>query len=92
MREEIEIATKKLDYWIEIHKGKAFDPFDGLNAWVRPFAFGTLGRQLLQQGVRRFPLNLRPLLGIRSSLSSKGMGFLARGYLKMFLFFGQAFE
>src|SRR6185437_6457373 len=37
----------------------------------------------LQQGVRRFPLNLRPLLGIKKECSSKGMGFLARGFLRL---------
>jgi hypothetical protein len=67
----------------------AYDPFDGLNAWVRPLAFGSLGKQLLQQGVRRFPLNVRPLLGIRPAPSSKGYGYLARGYLKLHRLTGQ---
>jgi polysaccharide biosynthesis protein VpsJ len=55
-----------------------------LNAWLRPVAFGRLGRQLLQQGVRRCPWNLRPLLGIQTAHSSKGFGFLARAYLKLY--------
>jgi rhamnogalacturonyl hydrolase YesR len=73
-----------LDAWLERHNYSAYDPFDGLNAWVRPLAFGRLGRQILQQGVRRFPINLRPILGIRRSVSSKGFGYLARGYLKLY--------
>ena len=40
-------------------------------------------RIVLQQGVRRFPLNLRPILGISKSHSSKGMGFLARAFMRM---------
>ena len=36
---------------------------------------------MLQQGVRRFPINLRPLLGVGKSRSTKGMGFLARSFI-----------
>lgn len=76
--------VRKLDAWLERHDYKAYDPFDGLNArLLRPLAVGTFGKQLLQQGVRRFPVNLRPLLGIRPEHSSKGFGYLARGYLKL---------
>lgn len=74
---------QRLDGWLQRHDYRGYDPFDGLNAWLRPLAVGKLGRQLLQQGVRRFPLNLRPLLGIRPSVSSKGFGYLARAYLKL---------
>ena len=38
---------------------------------------------MLQQGVRRFPLNLRPLLGIPKEPFDKGMGFLARGFMRL---------
>jgi rhamnogalacturonyl hydrolase YesR len=37
-----------------------------------------------QQSVRRFPFNLRPLLAITRATSSKGMGFCALGYLRMY--------
>jgi len=74
---------QRLDSWLARKEYKAYDPFDGLNSWVRPLALGRLGKQFLQQGVRRFPLNLRPLLGIRPAPSSKGYGYLARGYLKL---------
>lgn len=74
---------RRLDSWLVRNDYRAYDPFDGLNAWLRPLAFGSFGKQLLQQGVRRFPVNLRPLLGIRPSRSSKGHGYLARAYLKL---------
>ena len=76
-------SIQRLDSWLARKDYKGYDPFDGLNAWVRPLAFGRLGKQVLQQGVRRFPVNLRPLLGIRPAPSSKGYGYLARGYLKL---------
>jgi rhamnogalacturonyl hydrolase YesR len=77
-------SIQRLDAWLVQHDFQAYDPFDGLNAWLRPLALGRLGRQLLQQGVRRCPLNLRPLLGIRPAPSSKGYGYLARGYLTLY--------
>ena len=77
-------AIRRLESWLVRNDYRAYDPFDGLNAWLRPFALGALGKQLLQQGVRRSPVNLRPLLGIRRAPSSKGYGYLARGYLKLY--------
>jgi len=80
---EFRAAACRLDAWLQCHQYRAYDPFDGLNSWARPLAIGALGRQLLQQGIRRFPFNLRPLLGVKPSVSSKGFGYLARAYLKM---------
>ncbi len=52
-------SIRRLDAWLVSHNYQAYDPFDGLNAWLRPLAVGHFGKQLLQQGVRRFPYNLR---------------------------------
>jgi rhamnogalacturonyl hydrolase YesR len=75
----------RLSAWLEANEYRGYDTFDGLNArYVRPLTFETrLLRTVLQQGVRRFPFNLRPLLGVRRAHSSKGMGFLARGFIRL---------
>jgi rhamnogalacturonyl hydrolase YesR len=75
----------RLSRWLEENDYRGYDTFDGLNArFVRPLTFETkFLRTVLQQGVRRFPLNLRPLLGITKEHSSKGMGFLARGFMRL---------
>ena len=72
--------------WLEREDFEGYDTFDGLSSPLAgiftlkvPFL-----RQVWQQGVRRFPINLRPLLGIRPAKSSKGMGFIAQGYLRLF--------
>ena len=72
------IGWKRIDY-------RGYDTFDGLNAkFARPLTFETkFLRTALQQGVRRFPINLRPLLGVAKSHSTKGMGFLARGFMRL---------
>ena len=78
-------SISRLYQWLEKNDYNAYDTFDGLSArFVRPFTFNSkLLKTVLQQGVRRFPLNLRPLLGVRKGHSSKGMGFLARGFIRL---------
>lgn len=77
-------SIQHLYNWLEKNDYRGYDTFDGLNAIVRPLTFNTkLLQTVLLQGVRRFPLNLRPLLGIRKEHSSKGMGFLAKGFMRL---------
>ncbi len=79
----IETSLERLDKWIQQNHSAGYEPFDGLGSFVRPLTFGTkLGRQALVQLVKRSPINLRPWIGIRPATSTKGMGFLARGYLR----------
>jgi hypothetical protein len=79
-------TIEHLHRWLEDHDYRGYDTFDGLNArFVRPLTFDSaLLRIVLLQGVRRFPLNLRPLLGVTPERSSKGMGFLARGFIRLY--------
>jgi polysaccharide biosynthesis protein VpsJ len=77
-------SIKVLLQWLEGNQYRGYDTFDGLNAFVRPLMFNNkLLQTMLQQGVRRFPINLRPILGISKSRSTKGMGFLARGFIRL---------
>lgn len=84
-RPEISAALEALFVWLEANDYAAYDTFDGLSArLLRPLTFEKkFLRQVLLQGVRRFPFNLRPLLGIPKSRSTKGMGFLARGFIRL---------
>ena len=86
VKQEIFQSICRLSDWLERNDYRAYDTFDGLNArFVRPLTFETdLLLTVLQQAVRRFPVNLRPILGIRKSHSTKGMGFLARGFLRLY--------
>jgi hypothetical protein len=84
-KSEILQSIGRLSSWLEKNDYRGYDTFDGLNArFVRPLTFeNNFLRTVLQQGVRRFPLNLRPLLGVRKGHSTKGMGFLARGFMRL---------
>jgi hypothetical protein len=85
-------SLRRLDQWVEQHDWKGFDTFDGLSSPLARYV--TLQhpflRQAWQQAVRRFPLNVRPILGIRPGMSSKGMGFFAQGYLRLYQADGNA--
>lgn len=85
LKTQIYDSIVSLARWLDDNDYRGYDTFDGLNArFLRPFTLETkFLRQVLQQGVRRFPINLRPVLGIPRQHSSKGMGFLARGFIRL---------
>jgi len=82
---EISNSICLLSEWLEKNDYRGYDTFDGLSAkYIRPLTFKTkLLRTVLQQGVRRFPINLRPLLGVPKSRSTKGMAYLAKGFMRL---------
>jgi rhamnogalacturonyl hydrolase YesR len=84
-KDDILDSIGRLANWLENSDYRGYDTFDGLSAqYVRALTFETkLLRTVLQQGVRRFPINLRPLLGIPRSRSTKGMAFLAKGFMRL---------
>jgi hypothetical protein len=84
-KQQIERSLDLVERWIEEHEYKGYEPFDGLTSYLYPLTFkNRLAGQVLQQGVRRFPVNLRPVLGIRPLDSTKGRGYIAWGYLKRY--------
>ncbi len=83
--DHIQAAVDRLDRWISNSGWVGHDPFDGLSTpGFNRLTFGVpILRIALQQTVRRFPLNLRPLLGITKKHSTKAMGYLATGYFRL---------
>jgi hypothetical protein len=78
-------SIRKLESWVEAHDYKAYEPFDGQSSILKPLTFNNLlAERVLQQIVRRSPVNVRPLIGVRPQESTKGRGYMAWGYLKMF--------
>ncbi len=73
MTDLIQPAIEHLDQWISQSGWVGYDPFDGLTApLARHLTLGVpLLRIALEQTVRRFPFNLRPLLGITKKHSTK---------------------
>jgi rhamnogalacturonyl hydrolase YesR len=78
-------SLKKVENWVEQRDYKAYEPFDGLSSWLRPFTFKSLFlERILQQVVRQSAINLRPLFGVKPQESTKGRGYMAWGYLEMY--------
>jgi len=66
LKSMIHESIGRLSHWLEENDYRGYDTFDGLSArFLRPFTFETkFPRIALQQSVRRFPVNLRAVLGI----------------------------
>ncbi|MGA8406717.1 MAG: hypothetical protein WB680_06025 [Candidatus Acidiferrales bacterium] len=84
-KDQIAESLGRLSDWLEKNDYRGYDTFDGLNAkYLRPLTFETnFLRTVLQQGVRRFPINLRPALAVPKSRSTKGMGYIAKGFMRL---------
>ena len=81
MKEKLKKSLRLVQSWVEERGYKGYDPGDGLTSYLRPLAFGNLlGERVLQQAIWKFPVNLRPLLGVVPLDSTKGRGFMAWGY------------
>lgn len=81
----IEASLDRLCGWVEGHQYRAYDPGDGQMSYLRELTFDSKRlERLLTAVVLRSPLNIRPLLGIRPHTSTKGMGYMAWGYLKRY--------
>jgi rhamnogalacturonyl hydrolase YesR len=85
LKPQIYESISRLSGWLEKNDYRGYDTFDGLSArFLRPLTFeNKFLRIALQQGVRRFPINLRSVIGVRKSHSTKAMGFLARGFIRL---------
>ena len=83
-------SLEALESWLLRTGYRAYDPFDGLSSYLRVFTLWMkFPQQVLQQFVRRNPVNVRPYIGIKPHTSTKGMGFLAGGYLMLYQLTGE---
>ena len=76
----------KLRAYIEAEDFKGYDPYDALNSpLLRALSFGRkYPRIVCTQLLRRLPVNLRPLLGIKKEWNPKGIGLFLWGYAKLY--------
>lgn len=81
----IQNSIKGVSNWVEAHNYKAYDPGDGDLSFLRYFTFNTpLLRQVLTAAVLRTPFHIRPWIGIRPHTSTKGMGYMGWGNVKLY--------
>ena len=85
MNEKIEQSLRRLARWVEANDYKAYDPGDGQMSFLKALTFEQpFAKRLLTGVVLRAPFNVRPLMGIKPHTSTKGMGYMAWGYTKLY--------
>jgi hypothetical protein len=86
-------SLERLESWVRDHSYSAFDPGDGQMSYLRHLTLGRIElERVLTAAVLRTPFNVRPFLGIRPHVSTKGMGYMAWGYLRLFEVLGRAVD
>jgi rhamnogalacturonyl hydrolase YesR len=85
-----EQSVRDVAKWVEDHNYKAYDPGDGDLSFLRNLTFNThFLRRALTAVVLRVPFNIRPWIGIKPHTSTKGMGYIGWGYVKMYKLTGE---
>ena len=82
----IKNATLKLLEYCRANDWAGYDPYDALNSRVfraLPFLDFKTARLVLTQGVKRCPLNLRPLLLIPKTPNPKGLALFLSSLIKL---------
>jgi hypothetical protein len=79
-------ACERLVSWLALHNWESYDCFDGANSRLVRVLAGknSLAVRLIIQLVKASPMNLRPILGIRKTISAKSVGLLASGYVGLY--------
>ncbi len=86
MTPPLDEVIRSLRTYMRAEEFRGYDPFDGL---LSPLARLPLLRRsrgyklLLQQGVKRIPFNLRPLLGIRKGCNPVTLGLYLQGLAEL---------
>lgn len=84
-RDKLRASLLRLEQWVEGHRYKGYEPFDGLSSVLGRLTFHKpLLERIVVQLVRQSPVNLRPVLGVKPQESTKGRGYMAWGYTEMF--------
>jgi len=85
----VEKSIEDVVRWVDKHKYKAYDPGDGDLSFLRYLTFDIhCLKRVLTAAVLRAPFNIRPWIGIRPHTSTKAMGYLAWGHVKMYALTG----
>jgi hypothetical protein len=79
-------ACEKLRRFIEQQGFKGYDPYDALNSpALRLLSLGLKYPRIAAiQSLKRLPVNLRPLLGVKPGLNPKGLGLFLWGFAKLY--------
>ena len=83
-QKEILDIIKKMDIYIEKCEYRGYDPYDALTSPLKLQRFGKYIPLLTMQALKRLPINVRPLLGIKKDYNPKGLGLLLLSYCNLY--------
>lgn len=83
---KIKSSLDKLEAYLDTTDLKGYDPYDALNSkFLSRLSFNKrILRLIYTQVLKRLPINLRPLLGIKKDYNPKGLGLFLTAYLKLY--------
>lgn len=79
---DIRAAIDRLDQYVKANRFAGFDPYDGLMGRWDVRKLGKWAPILVIQFFKRFPVNIRPALGIRKAVNPKALGLLLEAYVR----------
>jgi len=82
---DLEAAARKLEAYCRTRDWAGFDPYDALNSELfarTPLAKSRIARLAFTQFLKRSPVNLRPMLGIRPQQDPKATALFLMSYVK----------
>ena len=87
-QEKVENCIKEMLSYIEAADYAGYDPYDALNSPLLNLlsSKSKWARIAFTQLLRRCPINLRPLLGVRKGHNPKGIGLFLWGYSKLYAY------
>ena len=82
---DVSKEIEALCFYVEQRDFAGFDPYDALNSSLVRIASLNLkyGRIAWTQLLRRLPVNIRPLIGVRKGHNPKGIGLFLAGYARL---------
>jgi len=86
IQEKVENYIKEILSYIEAANYAGYDPYDALNSPLLKLTSSKFKylRIAFTQFLRRCPINLRPILGVKKGHNPKGIGLFLWGYSKLY--------
>ena len=86
IKTEVQHCLEEILSYIELEYYAGYDPYDALNSpLLKALSCNKrFFRIAFIQVLKRFPFNIRPLLGIKKDFNPKGIGLFLWGYAKLY--------
>jgi len=90
--DQVKNSLQSLESYLDKYGLAGYDPYDALNSrFIHAVSrHSRILRLVFTQFLKRFPVNFRPLLGVKKGFNPKGMGLFLSAYLKLYSIYGDS--